>query len=1506
MSTVYFNLAGGNFFQDWSDTGLITADDNWANVPSIVGYRGDDITGAIGADLKTLTGDGLVTPDVIANQTAATSTSGGVAEFHLANPTVGLQGSGTADAPHLVLHLDATGRQNLHLNVLIRDIDGTVDNTNQQFNIQYRLGGTGTWTNLDGSYIADATTGPSLATAETQLSIDLPAALNGQAEIQLRFMTTNAAASDEWIGVDNIEVTSQAQTAISVSVSDATVTEGASGQQVLLYTVTRAGTSDAFTVDFATAGGTATAGSDFASNAGTLTFAAGEMSKTVEVLVNGDATVEPDETVLLNLSNASAGVTIADGQGVGTIVNDDFDATTVSISDVTVTEGNSGTVNATFTVSRAGGPAAFTVNYATANGTAVSGSDFVGAAGTISFAADETSKTVTVQVAGDTAVEADETFLVNLSGATNGVTVADGQGVGTIVNDDAAAAIAPWINEFHYDDASTDAGEFVEIAGLAGTNLSGYTVLLYNGNGGAVYHTINLTGVIGNEAGSGFGVLSFSVASSPGIQNGAPDGIALIAPTGVLEFISYEGTMVATGGAANGLTSVDVGVFEDGSSEGTSIARTGEGLTGSEFSWVLVADDTPGTLNAGQSFPALTPRVRVGDVSVSEGDAGTKLLNFTVSRVGTGEAFSVNFATANGTATAGSDYVATSGTLSFGAGEASKVVSVTINGDTVAEANETLFLNLSSPTGPAVISDGQGLGTITNDDIQTLKIHEIQGAAHTSPFNGQLVITQGIVTALDTNGFWIQTPTGQEDASLATSEGIFVFTGAAPPASAAIGNLVQVQGNVGEFKGSAPNNLTITELESPVVSLISTGNALPTATVLGTGGRLAPTEVIDNDNFGVFDPSQDGVDFYESVEGMLVTIPDAQAVGASSGNSTWVVANQGANATGMNGRGGITLTSNDSNPERVQIFFDSGVMPGGTPINAVMGDDLGNITGIMHYFGGNYEVLPTAVASQGSGGAVLPRETTALTGDANHLTVGAFNVENLDPLDPQSKVDALADNIRVNLGSPDIIGLEEVQDADGPGAGTNYSGAASAQRLIDAIVADGGPRYVYVEVAPTANNQNGGESNGNIRNGYLYNPDRVGFVSVSQITDTTPANGDTYANSRRPLVGEFTFNGETIVLVGVHNTSRIGSDGPYGLNQPPLNAGDDRRVEQTSFVKTFVEGLVAADPDAKVVVMGDFNAFQFETSVTQLTSGGALSNLGGLLPVNEQYSYVFEGNSQQIDHMLASPELFAGAQFDVVHLNSGQAVVNQTTDHDGSVARFFVNADVKAVADTASVAENQSVTIDVLANDTDANAGDTKTLISVSSTALGGSVSIVGGKAVYVADADSFDLLKQPQTVLDTFTYQVQDSHGAVSTGTVSVTVRGVADAPTRNGVGGADNMIGTALDDVLNGLGGADKLSGLAGADTLNGGASNDTLTGGAGIDRFIFTGAFGKDAVTDLEERDIIQLDAVQFTDYAGVMAKSAQVGANVVITFNASSTITLQNTMLASLDSGDFLFV
>ncbi len=203
------------FSQDWSNAALITADNDWGGVPGIVGYLGDYSGGSpTGVNPQTLLDDYSTTTSVDVNANEAnpnTFTTGGVAEFDsLSDPerrTVALQGSGTADAPHIVIHLNTIGQQNINVQYTLRDIDGSGDNETQPIALHFRVGTSGAFTDVPGAYIPDATTGPNLATQTFTVTRTLPAAANNQAQLQLRIMTTNAPTTDEWVGIDDISVT---------------------------------------------------------------------------------------------------------------------------------------------------------------------------------------------------------------------------------------------------------------------------------------------------------------------------------------------------------------------------------------------------------------------------------------------------------------------------------------------------------------------------------------------------------------------------------------------------------------------------------------------------------------------------------------------------------------------------------------------------------------------------------------------------------------------------------------------------------------------------------------------------------------------------------------------------------------------------------------------------------------------------------------------------------------------------------------------------------------------------------------------------------------------------------------------------------------------------------------------------------------------------------------------------------------------------------------------------
>ena len=200
------------YSQNWSNTSMITTNNNWSGVPGWIGYLGDGDPGTTsGVDPRTITADIVTAVNVTANQLNANQLSGGVIEAEFGNPVVAMQGSGTADWPNIVLHLNTTGFTNIVLSFNYRDIDGTTtDNTNQQMNAQYRLGTSGVWTNIPGTYVADATTGPNLAVLVTPIAVTLPAAVNNQPQVQIRWMTTNAPGNDEFVGVDDIVIVGDA------------------------------------------------------------------------------------------------------------------------------------------------------------------------------------------------------------------------------------------------------------------------------------------------------------------------------------------------------------------------------------------------------------------------------------------------------------------------------------------------------------------------------------------------------------------------------------------------------------------------------------------------------------------------------------------------------------------------------------------------------------------------------------------------------------------------------------------------------------------------------------------------------------------------------------------------------------------------------------------------------------------------------------------------------------------------------------------------------------------------------------------------------------------------------------------------------------------------------------------------------------------------------------------------------------------------------------------------
>jgi predicted extracellular nuclease len=1363
----------------------------------------------------------------------------------------------------------------------------------------------------------------------------------------------------------------------SFSIDDVSHNEGDGGATNYLFTVSRTGGSGgAVTVDYAipTSGGAGLADTgDFAAGSifsGTLSFADGETSKNIAIDIQGDTTFEPDDTFAVNLSNATGGAGIADAQGIGTIVNDDPApvAGSVSIADISIVEGNAGTSILTLTVTRSGGTAAFDVNYATSNGgtpghaSATAGSDYAATSGTLSFAEGQDTASIMVTINGDTTPELNEEFTVTLSGPTNGATLGDASAIATITTDDPVPAstrifeedftgfdasgfapnptasqidsdiwrvvglsdipnpaygftsVAPPANDFargvitgsadpttagvyspsggaalilQPTGAEIESGGFIEarIPNASGSTATGFDIafdwsyrnsgdrsssmqLSYSTDGtnfttvpaanfstpstkeastpttfSTTHETVSLTGL--SVPDQGFLYLRWTHLSSSGANNRDEIGIDNV-------------TIDATGGATGPLVSVsDVSVNEAAGTMTFTVTRAnvaagaftvdyatanGTATAGSDY------DATSGTLSFADNQVSATVtvtindeaiaeldetvllnlsnasgatiadaqgvgtivnddgapiQVSIADASVVEGDSGSVNLVFTLTRTGGTGAFDVNFQTADGTATStgpGQDYVTTTGTVNFAAGQNSATISVPVLGDGAAESNETFQVQLLSATNNAIITDNLAVGTIINDEPTF--IHDIQGTAYYSPilagegktaFNvasTTVVTVRAIVTAVDNvgnrQGYYITEEGSDWDANPFTSEGIFVMTRrddgttGVVVSGVAVGDLIQVSGQVMEYQSFTTMPRTV--LVNPTgLSVISQGNSLTSITPVLTNMRnevmtdVTPDYTDSSDGAGdTFDASVYALSYFETVEGMLVTIPNmvvADGFVQTSGGDPYFQAYSldSANSDQINARGGYTIAGDppigppdtadttgddtnfdgrvlhdgDINPDIIEIDFTDFAIsaPAGLLENATMGDPLGDVTGIIDFDFTDRKLFVTAMEPGGFVNAGNPaQDVTALGADARSLTVATFNVENLDPTDGAARFAALANAILNNLKLPDIISIEEMQDNNGgrensdpagKGAGdgisaTGTDATTSWTMLVNALnqaAAAAGSNAVYQWVDElSVYNAEGGQNNGNIRVGFLYNTTRVQLGDLAadatieerrmytdRIGDGVRDAGDLiafsdnmlggeisttdWAGTRKSLLGEFTFQGNKVYVTANHWPSKGGSGEFWQLNQnvtagQPINSDLQQRSSVGQDVYAMLNLIQGSAPGAGIVAGGDFNDFYFYrplTTVTGYTMADGTARVGGArfdnltlsLPEAERYTYTFDGRSQAIDHIIANTLLSGVATYDVVHLNTGYNSRGtgpdadpSLSDHDPAVASF--------------------------------------------------------------------------------------------------------------------------------------------------------------------------------------------------------------------------------------------
>ena len=708
----------------------------------------------------------------------------------------------------------------------------------------------------------------------------------------------------------------------------------------------------------------------------------------------------------------------------------------------------------------------------------------------------------------------------------------------------------------------------------------------------------------------------------------------------------------------------------------------------------------------------------IGDVTQVETNAGTTNFNFTVSLSAPAGAGGVTFdaSTADGT-TDSADYTAlVNQPGSISSGNTSTTVTVVVNGDATPEPNETFFVNITNIVG-ATAGDVQGLGTITNDDFSLTPIHTIQGNGSTSPFAASVVTTSGVVTGLKSNGFFIQEPDASIDADPNTSEGIFVFTSSAPPGAAAIGNIVSVGGTVQEFIPSAdPFSPPLTELTTPTVNLLSTGNPLP-----------APISITASETTQASETANP-LDSLEEYEGMRVTVASLTVGGPTQGTITEASATVASSGVFLGVVTGVarpfrepgiaisdplpsgapgTIPRFDENPERIRV--DSDAQPGTTAIDVAAGTIITNITGPLDYAFRTYTIDPDAATPPIVG--AQPGSVAVPTPTANEFTVVSFNMERFfdtvnDPGIGEPVLTAAAFNRRLAKASliirtveryPDVIGVEEMENL-------STLQAVAAQINSDAVTLDALPNPNYTAYLSEGNDVGG------IDVGFLVKQSRISVVDVTQFglatTYTNPDSSTSILNDRPPLVlratcprplgGVLPF---TVIVNHLRSLNGVDDTGP-GSNGFATEGERVRfkRRAQAEFLANLIQTRQTSDPTELIITLGDMNAFAVNDGyvdsigtikgtpapASQVTLASSdlvnpdLTNLLDFLPAAQQYSYNFDGNAQTLDHILVNRKALPFVtRFAYARNDSDFAVKNyeftnelRISDHDQPVAYF--------------------------------------------------------------------------------------------------------------------------------------------------------------------------------------------------------------------------------------------
>ena len=575
-------------------------------------------------------------------------------------------------------------------------------------------------------------------------------------------------------------------------------------------------------------------------------------------------------------------------------------------------------------------------------------------------------------------------------------------------------------------------------------------------------------------------------------------------------------------------------------------------------------------------------------------------------------------------------------------------------------------------------------------------IGEVQGESHESPLAGkEVIINNVVVTKTDKTGFYVQDKVS--DNNPRTSDAVYV----ASKDKVESGDLLKVQGTVKEgymeeysvkpgqtFKKPA-GSLTVTQIINATITKLGKAE-LPKA--LNISEKM-PKDVVDNTPTK-YNPETEALDYWESLEGMLVEVTKPKVTGPQYKGDIYVLPGD-YKGQKLNNIGGVNLRPGVQNTEVLPVTV-------GNKFVAKAKDYFNeNISGVVTYRNKTYKIDPTTVPTLQDGG--LKREVSKIYPVEDKLTIASYNIENFSANSnghdetPEEKVDKIANSFIKEVHSPDIITLIEVQDNNGGVNDGTVEGVKSGEKLAQRIKSLGGPDYKYTEIAPV-DGKDGGKPGANIRVAYLYNPKRVTLIGkekggseeaarfINGHLEKNPSRIDPtsvhFEKVRKSLAAEFEFKGERIVVIANHLKSKLGDDAIYGSNQPSVENTRPKRIEEAKILNAFIKEGLRQNPNLKFVLTGDFNDFEFSDSVKTIV-GNELVNLMAEHEQGDRYSYFYRGSNQSLDNILVSKNIKDKVVFSPVHINASfMEEHGRASDHDPVVVQIDFSKKAESTTST--------------------------------------------------------------------------------------------------------------------------------------------------------------------------------------------------------------------------------